>query len=123
MILYLVGREPTSPRWPGSGQTTVDIADGPVQRIQPFVETHRAAGAAGGEKQSPLCELLRGAGKRFRGQIARFRAEKCLLFCMSMEVFCTYRIDCDLVSASTTLIVSVDPETSEPSAMHATTCD
>ena len=70
-----------------SGQNTVELANGPAQRIQPFVETHRAAGAAGGEKQSPLRELLRGAGERFRGQIARFRAEKCLLFCMSMEIF------------------------------------
>ena len=70
-----VGRAPMSPRWPGAGRTRWTWPTEPVQRIQPFVETHRAAGAAWGEKQSPLRELLRGARERFRGQIARFRAE------------------------------------------------
>ena len=84
-----------------SGQNTLELANGPAQRIQPFVETHRAAGAAGGEKQSPLRELLRGAGERFRGQIARFRAEKCLLFMHATT--CDYG-DCGTITRTEQLL-------------------
>ena len=39
MILYLVARGADVTAVARSGQTTVDMANGPVQRIQPFVET------------------------------------------------------------------------------------
>ncbi len=39
LILYLVGRGADVTAVSRRGQTTVDMANGPVQRIQPFPET------------------------------------------------------------------------------------
>ena len=39
MILYLVGKGADVTAVARNGRTTVDMANGPVQRIQPFVET------------------------------------------------------------------------------------
>jgi uncharacterized protein len=39
MILYLVSKGADPKRVNRAGQTTVDMANGPVQRIEPFPET------------------------------------------------------------------------------------
>ena len=58
LILYLVSKGADVKAVARSGQTTVDMANGPVQRIQPYPEDHRAADEAGGEEQQPLHQLL-----------------------------------------------------------------
>jgi hypothetical protein len=44
-----------------SGQTTLDMANGPVQRVQPYPETVTLLEKHGREEQSPLRQLLTAA--------------------------------------------------------------
>ena len=62
MILYLVERGADVTAVARSGQTTVDMANGPVQRIQPFVETIVLLERLGAREQSSVRELLTVAG-------------------------------------------------------------
>ena len=58
LIRYLVSKGADVKAVSRSGQTTVDMANGPVQRVQPFPETDRAAREPRREEQSPLRQLL-----------------------------------------------------------------
>ena len=55
MILYLVEKGADVTAVSRRGQTTVDMANGPVQRIQPFVETVALLERAGRRKNNHRC--------------------------------------------------------------------
>ena len=58
MILYLVEQGGDVTAVARSGQTTVDMANGPVQRIEPFPETIALLESLGAVNTSSVCELL-----------------------------------------------------------------
>ena len=58
MIMYLVSKGADVTAVARSGQTTADMANGPVQRVSPIPGDGRAAREAGLEEQSPLRVLL-----------------------------------------------------------------
>ena len=65
MIKYLVSKGADVTRVNREGQTTADMANGPVQRTQPFPETHRAAREASARRTTtsacPVRRLTSGA--------------------------------------------------------------
>ena len=58
MILYLVSKGADVKAVNREGQTTADMANGPVQRTQPYPEARRAAREARREEQPQVCLLL-----------------------------------------------------------------
>ena len=78
LIRYLVSRGADVMVVSRRGQTTVDMANGPVQRIQPFPETIAVAGGAGGGEQPQLRILLTTGGRGPTGSPARTRGYSAL---------------------------------------------
>ena len=58
MILYLVSKGADVKAVNREGQTTADMANGPVQRTQPYPEARGAAREARREEQPQVCVLL-----------------------------------------------------------------
>ena len=58
-ILFLVSKGADVTRVNREGNTTVDMANGPVQRTQPYPETHQAAREARRQEQPPMRHMLK----------------------------------------------------------------
>ena len=74
-----------------SGQTTVDMANSPVERSgsKPFADTLMLLEGQGARSNHRCVSCCRGSEDRFRARIARLRPEKCLLVKVPIGIWVT----------------------------------